>query len=101
MENEQIQQLVVRAVQQAYDAWAMEHPSLAAVIDRITLTEQATESLRNSPQFAEAMNDIVDVRRRARLSRRAAAHAATKAAVPDEKLTANVAPTLAANSRSN
>jgi len=55
MENEQIQQIVVRAVQQAYDAWAVEHPSLAAVIDRITLTEQATESLRNSPQFAEAM----------------------------------------------
>ncbi len=55
MENEQVQQLVVRAVQQAYDAWAVEHPSLAAVIDRITLTEQATESLRNSPQFAQAV----------------------------------------------
>jgi len=55
MENEQIQQLIVRAVQQAYDAWAMEHPSLAAVIDRITLTEQASESLRNCPQFTEAM----------------------------------------------
>ena len=56
MENEQIQQLVVRAVQQAYDDWAAEHPSLAAVIDRITLTEQATESLRNSPQFAQAVD---------------------------------------------
>ncbi len=55
MENEQVQQLVVRAVQQSYDIWAAEHPSLAAVIDRISLTEQAVELLRNSPEFSQAM----------------------------------------------
>lgn len=55
MENEQVQQLVVRAVQQSYDDWAVEHPSLAGVIDRISLTEQSVERLRNSPEFSEAM----------------------------------------------
>ncbi len=57
MENEQVQQLVVRAVQQAYDAWAAEHPSLAAVIDRITLTQQAVESLRGSKSFRQAVEN--------------------------------------------
>jgi len=55
MEGEYIQQLVVRAVQQAYDAWSTEHPSLAAVIDRITLTQQAAESLRTSQAFKQAV----------------------------------------------
>ncbi len=55
MEDDYIQQLVVRAVQQAYDAWAAEHPSLAAVIDRISLTQQAVESLRSSRAFRQAV----------------------------------------------
>ena len=55
MADEMVQQIVVRAVQQAYDAWAAEHPSLAAVIDRISLTEQAVESLRGSEQYSQAV----------------------------------------------
>ena len=55
MADELVQQVVVRAVQQAYDKWAIEHPSLAAVIDRITLTERATESLRTGDEFRAAV----------------------------------------------
>lgn len=55
MANDHIQQLVVRAIQQAYDEWARQHPSLAAVIDRITLTEHAVESLRASDEFKKAV----------------------------------------------
>ncbi len=55
MADESVEQAVVRAVQQAYDAWALEHPSLAAVIDRITLTERAIESLRDSNEFRQAV----------------------------------------------
>lgn len=55
MASEIIQQIVVRAIQQAYDKWADEHPSLAAVIDRITLTEHAAESLRTSDEYRNAV----------------------------------------------
>ena len=55
MENETVKQAVVRAVQQAFDDWAAEHPSLAAVIDRISLAETAAESLRASPEYEAAL----------------------------------------------
>ena len=55
MPDENVQQLVVRAVQQAYDAWAVEHPSLASVIDRIELTQQSVESLRQSQAYRDAV----------------------------------------------
>jgi len=57
MANEQVQQIVVRAVQKAYDEWAGEHPLLAAVIDRITLTQQAVESLRQSQEYRQAVEN--------------------------------------------
>jgi histidinol-phosphate/aromatic aminotransferase/cobyric acid decarboxylase-like protein len=55
MTDEIVQQTIVSAVQKAYDAWAIEHPSLAAVIDRIALTQQTVESLRESEQYREAL----------------------------------------------
>jgi len=55
MTDEIVQQTVVRAVQRAYEQWRQEHPSLAAVIDRITLTERAVESLRDSPEYRQAV----------------------------------------------
>jgi hypothetical protein len=58
MADKRIEQLVVQAVQQAYDAWAAEHPGLAAVIDRITLTEQAAQSLRTSADYRKAVGDF-------------------------------------------
>lgn len=57
MASEPIEQLVVRAVKQAYDAWAAEHPGLAAVIDRIALTAQAAQSLRASADYRQAVAD--------------------------------------------
>ncbi len=55
MSDEIVQQTIVRAVQRAYDGWAGEHPSLAAVIDRISLTESAVESLKDSTEYQQAI----------------------------------------------
>ena len=55
MANDDVEPIIVRAVQQAYDNWAVEHPSLAAVIDRIELTQQTVESLRDSQAFRDAV----------------------------------------------
>jgi len=56
MTVQNVQQIAVRAVQQAYDAWAAEHPSLASVIDRIELTQQALESLHSSRAHRDAVD---------------------------------------------
>ena len=55
MTEKLVQQTVSGAVGRAYDDWAAEHPSLAAVIDRIALTEQVVESLRDSEEYREAI----------------------------------------------
>ena len=55
MSNQTVSSTVEQAVGQAFDLWAEEHPSLAAVIDRITLTQQAVESLRHSDEFRQAV----------------------------------------------
>lgn len=55
MTDELVQQTVVRAIQRAYDGWAIEHPSLANVIDRISLTQNAVESLRDSQEYRDAV----------------------------------------------
>lgn len=62
MENESVQQLVVRAVQQSYDVWAQSHPCLASVIDRIELTQQAVESLRETQAYRDAVDAYYDSR---------------------------------------
>jgi len=54
-ENEAVRSAVAAAVGQAYDAWAAEHPSLAAVIDRLTVTQRTAESLRTSQEFRDAV----------------------------------------------
>ena len=56
MVDETVEQVIVRAVQRAYDAWALEHPSLASVIDRITLTRQTVEPLRQTPEYQQAVD---------------------------------------------
>ena len=55
MADETVEKTLVSAVQRAYDDWAAEHPSLAAVIDRISLTDTTVSSLREMPEYAAAV----------------------------------------------
>ena len=57
-DTQTIQDIVARAVGEAYDAWAKQHPSLAAVIDRMALSELAAQSLRQSPEFKAAVEEF-------------------------------------------
>ena len=54
--NEQdLRDLVARAVAKPFAPWAAEHPSLAAVIDRTRLVEQVSQRLRESPAYRAAI----------------------------------------------
>ncbi len=44
MSDPRVEAAVATAVAQAFDAWAAEHPTLASVIDRLAMSEQAAES---------------------------------------------------------
>ena len=50
-----VKELTARAVNEAFDTWARQHPSLAAVINRIELSEQAAVSLRDSDAYRKAV----------------------------------------------
>jgi hypothetical protein len=50
-----IQEIVEQAAQQSYQAWAAQHPSLAAVIDCTKLIEHVAASLRGTPQYDAAL----------------------------------------------
>lgn len=58
MSDERIEAAVAQAVSQAYESWAVEHPSLATVINRMSISEQAATSLRQSPEFRQAVIDF-------------------------------------------
>jgi len=62
MTEDTVQQIVTKAVQQTYEDWATEHPSLAGVIDGIVLTERTVESLRDSEQYRSAIADYQEAR---------------------------------------
>ena len=53
--GKKVQQAVAKATEQAYWDWAAAHPSLAAVIDQIALTDRAAESLRATPEYHQAV----------------------------------------------
>ena len=55
MNEAKVTELVAAAVGQTFDEWAIRHPSLAAVIDRISLTERAVQSLRDSAEYRDAV----------------------------------------------
>ncbi len=55
MNEERIHELVEAAIDREFDGWAAEHPSLAAVIDRIVLTRRAVESIRDSDAYRDAI----------------------------------------------
>jgi hypothetical protein len=58
---------VVRAVEQAVDrayaGWAARHPSLAAVMDHITIRQQTARRLRESPEYRQAIEAYHQARR--------------------------------------
>ena len=62
MTDETVQQIVTKAVQQAYEDWAVEHPGLAGVIDGIVLAQRTVESLRDSEQYREALEEYQQAR---------------------------------------
>jgi hypothetical protein len=62
MSDTRIATLVEQAVGKRFDQWAAGHPSLAAVIDRVVLVEQAAQSLRATDTYRQA----VDAYRQAR-----------------------------------
>ena len=53
MNDKKVTELVAAAVGQRFDEWARRHPSLAAVIDRISLTERTVQSLRDSAEYRD------------------------------------------------
>jgi len=53
--DKKVTELVAAAVGQRFDEWARQHPSLAAVIDRISLTERTVQSLRDSAEYRDAV----------------------------------------------
>ncbi|MBN1942717.1 MAG: hypothetical protein JW849_05415 [Phycisphaerae bacterium] len=55
MENDIVQSAVQQAVRQAYADWAVEHPNLAAVIDRIVIFERSAERLRETDEYKQAV----------------------------------------------
>lgn len=55
MSDENVQRVVSQAVGVAYEQWAAEHPSLAAVIDRVALSRRVVESLRDSAEYRSAI----------------------------------------------
>ena len=55
MTEEKINETVAAAVGEAFDQWAVEHPSLAAVIDRVRLSNHTVESLRSSEAYRQAV----------------------------------------------
>ena len=57
-----IQTAVTEATGQAYRTWARAHPSLAGVIDRAVLIERTAQSLRNSPQYKQAIDGFYETR---------------------------------------
>lgn len=66
MENDIVQTNVLsaveKAVQQAYADWAAEHPSLAAVIDRIVIAERSAQRLRETAEYKQAVKAYTDSR---------------------------------------
>ncbi len=55
MNDNVVPETLARAVGQAYEEWSVEHPSLAAVIDRTRLSGMAVDRLRETAEFRRAV----------------------------------------------
>jgi hypothetical protein len=71
-QNDPVQAAIERATEQAYWDWAAAHPSLAAVIDQLTITQQAASRLRESPEFHRAIASYYNARNELNLVNRLA-----------------------------
>ncbi|MFP4054548.1 MAG: hypothetical protein ACLFV7_11875 [Phycisphaerae bacterium] len=62
MASETIARTLQQATQQAYRRWATEHPSLATVLDELRLQERVEQSLRETPEFRNAVESYRQAR---------------------------------------
>ena len=62
MESESVQPTVEKAIGQAFADWAVEHPSLAAVVDKIVIAERSAERLRETDEYKQAVAAYNDSR---------------------------------------
>lgn len=62
-----IEALVEQAVEQAYAIWSASHPSLAAVLNRLSLQERTATSLRESDAYHQAIDAYQDARNETKL----------------------------------
>jgi hypothetical protein len=60
--DDQAKLIVEKAIGQAFDAWAAQHPSLAGVIDRLELSDRTVDRLRNTPEYKAAEEEYVQAR---------------------------------------
>lgn len=58
MNQQRIDDLVAAAVGRSFQDWAGEHPALATVIDGVALTDRVVDSLRQSPEYQQALADF-------------------------------------------
>lgn len=67
MGDERVQALVEQAVGRQFEAWAREHPSLAAAIDRVAVVDRASRRLRESDDYRAAVGAYRQARDEQRL----------------------------------
>jgi hypothetical protein len=56
MTKSQLKDNVRAAIHSGWDAFAQDHPRLAAVLDEELLIEQATQSIADDPQYQQTMS---------------------------------------------
>jgi hypothetical protein len=61
MRSINVQEEVRRAVRDEWPRLVEQHPRLAAVLDETLVTEAATESIADDPEYQEAMNTAAAV----------------------------------------
>ena len=60
MEPKPVTEIVEEAVGQAWDAWAAEHPSQAAVIDQLDIKHRTAAELRETEEYRAAVEAYHD-----------------------------------------
>ncbi|MCC7204876.1 MAG: hypothetical protein IT441_07330 [Phycisphaeraceae bacterium] len=55
MQTTALRDVVSQRLTSRWEAWAVDHPHLAAAIDRMKLIDSAVQSLREDAEFREAM----------------------------------------------